>query len=113
MTLGPGIPETTHDLDLAVLFDAYPQLRRHRCESGHHRSFETEARQTETVHLLEHLAVELLAQSGVPRDRAHGTTGIPRDKSSPYKLRFHGAASLEQMDALLQKAAQILQNLAT
>ena len=109
------VPATTHDLDLSPLFERYPKLRIHRCDSGHHRSFFDEARQTETAHLLEHIAVELLSLSGVPRDRAHGETGIPRlpclkGGQATYRLRFYGADSLEQMDLLLRQAASIFES---
>jgi len=138
--LRDGVPHTTESLSVGRLFEHYPDLRRHRCESGRHRSFEVEARQTETVHLLEHLAVELLALSGVPRDKAYGQTGIPRcsppvipdfirdlgarndiprqptqscsqNADITYHLRFYGADSLEHMDVLLQCAAEIFEDL--
>ena len=111
LQLDPAVSATTHDLDLRPLFEHYPRLRSHRCDSGHHRSFFDEARQTETAHLLEHIAVELLALSGVPRDRARGETGIPRttcaEGQPTYRLRFYGADSLEQMDKLLRQAVGI------
>ena len=89
MRLGAMTPELTHELDIQKLFDAYPDLRKHRCESGRHRSFFDEARQTETAHLLEHVAVELLALSGVSRDKARGQTGIPQgEKRNFYRLRL-------------------------
>ena len=108
LVLAADLPPTTHSLNLAALFEAYPDLRRHRCESGRHRSFETEAHQTETAHLLEHLAVELLVRSGVAREQARGETGIPRDGSRAYRLRLYGGGSLEEMDALLREALSIL-----
>ena len=111
VALSSGTPATTHTLDTQALLEQYPDLLRHRCDSGHHRSFATEMKQTETVHLLEHLAVELLVQSGVSRDRAHGKTGIPKDGSPAYRLCLYGGSSLEEMDALLRKAATILQAL--
>jgi len=111
LQLDPVVPATTHDLDLSPLFERYPKLRSHRCDSGHHRSFFDEARQTETAHLLEHITVELLALSGVPRDRARGETGIPRttctEEQPIYRLRFYGADSLEQMDKLFRQAVCI------
>ncbi|MCL2679997.1 MAG: hypothetical protein FWF11_00745 [Coriobacteriia bacterium] len=108
------MPPTTENLPVARLFEHYPDLHRHRCESGRPRSFKTEAQQTESVHLLEHLAVELLAQSGVARDCARGQTGIPRSQQaddSSYRLNFYGADSLQQMDLLLRRAADIFEHL--
>jgi len=110
--LGEDTPEMTHDLNVGLLFEHYPDLRRHRCDSGKHRSFFDEARQTETVHLLEHLAVELLVLSGVARDRARGETGIPDNEGqSAYRLRFYGANSLEEMDTLLRQAISTISKL--
>jgi len=107
-----NFPQTTHELEVDSLFERYPDLRRHRCHSGRHRSFYDEARQTETAHLLEHLAVELLVQSGVSRSKAAGKTGIPRDNNRAYyRLNFYGTSSLEQMDVLLHQAADILEEL--
>ena len=111
LQLDPAVPTTTHELNLNPLFERYPKLRSHRCDSGRHRSFFDEAHQTETAHLLEHIAVELLALSGVPRDRARGETGIPHttctEGQPTYRLRFYGADSLEQMDKLLRQAVCI------
>lgn len=110
--LHPDIPKTTHALDVNTLFECYPDLRRHRCLCGKHRSFYDEARQTETVHLLEHLAVELLTLSGVARDVARGETGIPTKKGDyRYRLRFYGAESLQQMGKLLYQAIEDIENL--
>ena len=120
LVLDPAIPATTHNLDVSLLFERYPKLRSHRCDSGHHRSFFDEARQTETAHLLEHITIELLALSGVPRDKVYGETGIPRTTTShatagsngqpTYRLRFYGADSLEQMDALLRQAVSVFED---
>lgn len=65
------------------------------------------------AHLLEHVAVELLAQSGVPRDQARGQTGIPRGADSQaeqiiYRLHFYGASSLQCMEELLHQAARLM-----
>ena len=113
--LGTAAPKTTDSLDMDLLFDLYPKMRSHRCDSGRPRSFFDEARQTETVHLLEHLAVELVALSGAVRSKICGETGIPRTLDSEgqatYRLRFYGVNSLEEMDALLRQAASILGDL--
>jgi len=105
-------PKTTHGLDVQKLFDVYPDLRKHRCDSGRHRSFFDEARQTETVHLLEHLAVELLVLSGVPRSEARGQTGIPQGENQDfYRLRLYGAGSLGQANELLTDASLAIEKL--
>ncbi|MCL2403361.1 MAG: hypothetical protein FWC86_03920 [Coriobacteriia bacterium] len=112
--LPPDIPKTSHNLNVDLLFKHYPGLHRHRCLCGKHRSFYDEARQTETAHLLEHLAVELLVLSGVARSVARGETGIPKSSESSlvenrgYRLRFYGADSLDCMEGILRQAAHIL-----
>jgi hypothetical protein len=55
----PGLPERA----LASL----PGLARHRCENDAGVSISRELRDTETAHLLEHVACELMALSGSPR----------------------------------------------
>ena len=45
----------------------YPGLKRHRCECGSARGIEAELADTETAHLLEHLALELMVGRGAPR----------------------------------------------
>lgn len=112
LSLHKHIPATTHNLDIDPLFDRFPDLRRHRCLCGKHRSFYGEARQTETVHLLEHLAIELLVQGGIARSEARGETGLPRcGESRNYRLRIYGAQSLRQAEEALTQAATQLQKL--
>lgn len=50
-----------------------PGLRRHTCENGTPRGMARELGDTETPHLLEHVAFELMALSGSPRT-LHGNT---------------------------------------
>lgn len=55
----PDLPDRALDL--------LPGLARHRCENDTQRTFREELADTETPHLLEHLAEELMALSGSPR----------------------------------------------
>lgn len=61
----PGLAERALDL--------LPGLARHSCECGSSHGFVAELRDTETPHLLEHVAFELMALSGSPRT-LHGRT---------------------------------------
>jgi hypothetical protein len=55
----PGLPRRA----LALL----PGLARHTCENGSAHGYVAEQADTETPHLLEHVACELMALSGSPR----------------------------------------------
>ena len=61
----PGLTEAA----LALL----PGLRRHRCECGSPHGIAAELADTEITHLLEHVALELMALSGSPRTLAGET----------------------------------------
>jgi hypothetical protein len=54
----PGLPDRAMRL--------LPGLRGHRCDNGAGLTFAREMADTEVAHLLEHIAVELLALSGSP-----------------------------------------------
>lgn len=56
----PGLAERALDL--------LPGLRRHTCENGTGHGMVRELADTELPHLLEHVAFELMALSGSPRD---------------------------------------------
>ena len=125
LCLEKDFPATTHDLDVDPLFDRFPGLHKHRCDSGKHRSFYDEARQTESAHLLEHLGIELLAQEGIPRSRLRGETGIHRNFEQLYsqntqkgtlegvdtalfRIRIYGVGSFDQASEALEQAADLL-----
>jgi hypothetical protein len=61
----PGLPER------ALL--ALPGLRGHRCDNGAGMTFPEEMADTEVAHLVEHVAVELMALSGSPTTLAGRT----------------------------------------
>ena len=124
--LAPNVPCTTDGFDVDGLFEQLPGMRKHRCDSPKSRSFYDEARQTDIVHLLEHIAVELLVLAGLKRSDVWGETGIPRsdargdgsqsqsclvqDNSLPqgYRLRLYGTDSLPQAEGALNQAVDIL-----
>jgi ribosomal protein L30/L7E len=108
VTLSPELDPMTSNLNVALLFEEYPDLHKHRCLSGRARSFENEAKDTELVHLLEHLAVEIMVQKGASRQEARGQTGIPENHASNvYGLRLKGAQELVIVDALRQAIMRI------
>lgn len=72
--LAPGEPvRTTSEMasrTLAVL----PGLASHRCHNDEGRTFAEELADTEVAHLLEHVALEILVQSGAPEPTDGETT---------------------------------------
>lgn len=64
-----------------------PGLARHRCESGSAHGIVGELANTETPHLVEHVALELLALAGWPRD-THGRTrwDFQRDGRGVFRI---------------------------
>jgi cyanophycin synthetase len=76
-----GLPERALEL--------LPGLRRHTCENGIARGMVGELADTETPHLLEHVAVELMALAGSPRSlRAQTAWDFARDGSHVYRVRL-------------------------
>ena len=64
-----------------------PGLASHKCENDTHASFVAEMRDTETPHLLEHIAVELMVLSGSPRGlRARTTWDFARDGRGAFRI---------------------------
>ena len=66
-----------------------PGLVRHTCENGTSHGMLAELAATETAHLLEHVAVELMALSGSPRDLRAETA--PRGAQQPSHPILHSA----------------------
>ncbi len=109
----PGAPTTTEALEVAPLFDALPNLRRHACDNGRHLSFADEARNTELAHLFEHLVVECLATDGVAREQAQGRTGWVRTDTDPrsFILEIAGFRSRTHLEEIIEKALGFLDSL--
>ena len=78
-----------------------PGLRRHTCENGSARGMTRELADTETPHLLEHLAFELMALSGSPRD-LHGATtwDFATDGQGVFRVTLGFDDDLVALDAL-------------
>lgn len=67
--VAPGGPLRTSDLPglSRAVCDLLPGLARHRCDCGSPRGIIAELSDTELAHLLEHIALELMALAGAPR----------------------------------------------
>jgi hypothetical protein len=93
---GEGAPRDAADVILERVRVVLPGLLRHRCSTGAEHPFEEELPSTEVPHLLEHVALELMAEAGSPR-RLRGTTRWLRRPGGPHAFRI----SLEYDDDLV------------
>ena len=85
------------DRALALL----PGLVRHTCENGTSHGIVAELADTETPHLLEHVAVELMALAGSPRTlRAETVRDFARDGAHVYRVRLSYDDDLVALGAL-------------
>lgn len=84
----------------AAVLALLPGLDRHRCECGTAHGIVAEFADTETPHLLEHVALELMALSGSPRQLA-GRTSWDLRTDGPRVFRV----SLDFDDDLVAVAA--------
>jgi cyanophycin synthetase len=91
--LSPGLSERA----LALL----PGLVRHTCENGSAHGIAAELADTETPHLLEHVAFELMALSGSPRT-LHGETAwdFSADGRGVFRVRLDYDDDLVALGAL-------------
>jgi cyanophycin synthetase len=77
----PGLP--------ARALELLPGLSRHTCENGSAHGYIAELADTETPHLLEHVACELMALSGSPRTlRAETAWDFSADGPGVFHLRM-------------------------
>lgn len=76
--------------DLAArALDLLPGLSRHTCENGSAHGHVAELADTETPHLLEHVACELMALSGSPRSlRGETSWDFSEDGPGVYRVRL-------------------------
>jgi hypothetical protein len=103
------VPARTRGIDCSGLLRAYPDLRRHACDNGRHLDFAHELADTETVHAVEHLAVELLAcADGGDRTVLRGVTGTPTDGSRVHRMKIYGTRSPDVALSAVRYAAEIL-----
>ena len=78
-----------------------PGLVRHTCENGTSHGIAAELANTETPHLLEHVAVELMALAGSPRTlRAETVWDFARDGEHVYRVRLSYDDDLVALGAL-------------
>jgi cyanophycin synthetase len=93
----PGLPERA--------VEALPGLTRHRCDNGAGRTFSAELRDTETAHLFEHVACELMALAGSPRTlRGETSWDFVRDGRGVFHVSLQYDDDLVVLGAL--KAAR-------
>lgn len=65
----------------------FPDLVRHRCECGSARGIRAELSDTETPHLLEHVALELMVSEGAPRTLSgHTLWDFGRDGRGVFRV---------------------------
>lgn len=65
----------------------FPDLIRHRCECGSARGIGAELSDTETPHLLEHVALELMVGEGAPRTLSgHTSWDFARDGRGVFRV---------------------------
>jgi hypothetical protein len=82
-----------------------PGLRRHTCDNDDGRDFARELRDTETAHLLEHVACELMALAGSPRSlRGETSWDFSRDGRGVYRVALQFDDDLVAMGALREAA---------
>jgi hypothetical protein len=85
-----------------------PGLVRHTCVNGSAHGIAAEIADTETAHLLEHLAAECMALAGSPRNlRAETTWDFARDGAHVYRVRLSYDLDLVALGAL-KAAADIV-----
>ena len=78
-----------------------PGLVRHTCENGSAHGHVAELADTETPHLLEHIACELMALSGSPRSlRAETAWDFTADGEGAYRVRLTYDNDLVALGAL-------------
>jgi len=93
------------------LLEALPGITRHRCESGRPRGIIAEIADTESAHLVEHIALELLARDGFPRTMAGRTDwDFRRDGRLVYRV-FLGCEKTEAASDALHEACALFARL--
>jgi hypothetical protein len=89
----PGLPGRALEL--------LPGLARHTCENGSAHGYIAELADTETPHLLEHVACELMALSGSPRSlRAETRWDFSADGPGVFRVRLSYDDDLVALGAL-------------
>jgi hypothetical protein len=93
---------TSHAHDLAErAVELLPGLRRHSCDNEAELDFVRELRDTESAHLLEHVACELMALAGSPRSlRGRTSWDFARDGRGVFRISLEFDDDLVAMGAL-------------
>lgn len=88
--------------------DLLPGLARHTCENDTGQDFIREAADTETPHLLEHVATELMALAGSPRSlRAETSWDFGRDGQGVFVVSLDYDDDLVAVGALKEALAVV------
>lgn len=96
--IAPGLP--------ARALELLPGLVRHTCESGTGHGIVAELAETETAHLLEHVAAECMALSGSPRTlRAETVWDFAADGQFVYRVRLSYDIDVVALGALREGLA--------
>jgi hypothetical protein len=105
--LDPALLRTSSERGLSKSArELLPGLARHSCENSEARDFLTELRDTETPHLLEHVAAELMALSGSPRSLKGETVwDFARDGRGVFSVRLEYDDDLVAVGALREALA--------
>ncbi|MDY0087483.1 MAG: hypothetical protein RBS78_02890 [Coriobacteriia bacterium] len=89
-----------------ALMDLLPGMRAHRCECGSARGVVAELADTELAHVLEHVALELMALSGSPRALGGWTEwDFARDGRGVYRVSLGYDHDLVALAALHEGVA--------
>jgi hypothetical protein len=89
-----------------------PGILRHRCECGSAHGIASELHDTELAHLLEHVALELMALSGSPRSlRGETVWDFAKDGHGVFRVALEYDDDLVALGAL-GEAAKIVNRLA-
>lgn len=93
---------TSHIRDLPErAVELLPGLRRHSCDNEGELDFVRELRDTESAHLLEHIACELMALAGSPRSlRGRTSWDFSRDGRGVFRVSLEFDDDLVAMGAL-------------
>lgn len=91
------------------LFGVFPGLARHTCVNGTRHGFRREAEATETAHLFEHVACEIMALAGSPRGlRAATAWDFSQDGDGVYRVTLEfdddlvAIASVKEAGAVIE-----------
>jgi hypothetical protein len=104
----PGEPMRTSASPRLVerAFELLPGLSRHTCDNGSAHGIVAELADTETPHLLEHIAFELMALAGSPRTlRGDTAWDFSTDGQGVYRVRLGYDDDLVALGALREAVA--------